>query len=384
MENDTTGKHRLVKIGTIISIIVFLLLYILLKNYRLAIIERGPRLFFFLFFLEIIFLFTSIIFGFFWIHKKFGFKKSKYYITAIGFCFVVILAGVVYSNYQLRKEFSYITVDNVKRQYIVHLPTDYTSNKEYPLLLALHGGSGNAKQFEDQSGFNSVADEKGFIVVYPDGLGLFEFKFHIWNSGYIPTNLDHGVNDVKFLHDLIIHLETSYSINTSRVYMTGHSNGAMMTYRMAAEYPQLFAGVASVAGSIGGKTTPTSNWYTIPKPNASVNVIEIHGLKDTNVLYNGGYSQTGYNPGQRYDDSVNQTVSFWINNNNCSTTPTIQNSTDNTISLKTYSGGINNTTVKLVTITNQNHFWENLNSEVSKEQFFGKTLSEMIWNLLNA
>ena len=383
METFKTKKTTIYKIGTLVSVIIFLFFYILLNYFTLDIIERGPRLFFFLYFLEIIFLLSSLIFGFFWIHKKYGFKKSKYFLITVGLCVLIVIAGITFSNIQTRKEYSYITVDNVQRQYIVHLPLNYNSSKNYPLLLALHGGTGNAKQFESQSGFDNVADQKGFIVVYPDGLGLFEFSFHIWNSGYITPSLDNGVNDVDFLHSLIIHLESTYPINTSRIYMTGHSNGAMMTYRMASEYPQLFAGIASVAGSIGGKETPVSPSYTIPKPNGSVNIIEIHGLQDTNVLYNGGYSQTGYNPGQRYDDSVNQSISFWMTNNNCSTSPTIQNSTDNTISLKSYTGGINNTRVELVTVTNQNHFWENLNSEVMKENFLGSsTLAELIWNLL--
>ena len=383
METSKIKRTTIYQIGTLFSVIIFLIIYILVNYFTLDIIERGPRLFFFLYFLEIIFLLSSLIFGFFWIHKKYGFKKSKYFLFAVGFCVIIIIAGITFSNIQTRKEYSYITVDNIQRQYIVHLPLNYNISKNYPLLVALHGGTGNAKQFESQSGFDNVADQNGFIVVYPDGLGLFEFSFHIWNSGYITPSLDNGVNDVNFLHALIFHLESTYPLNTSRIYMTGHSNGAMMTYRMASEYPQLFAGVASVAGSIGGKETPDSPLYTIPGPNGSVNIIEIHGLQDTNVLYNGGYSQTGYNAGQRYDDSVNQTISFWMTNNNCSTSPTIQNSTDNTISLKSYTGGVNNTRVELVTVTNQNHFWENLNSEVMKENFLGSsTLAELIWNLL--
>ena len=384
MESPKKTKRTIYfKIGALFSFSIVILIYFLLNYYTLAIIERGPRLYIFLFILEIIFLFCAIILGFLWIHKAFGFKRSKFYLIGISFCFIIILAGIVISNNQLRKEYSYITVDNVKRQYIVHLPTNYNDTTSYPLLLALHGGSGNAKQFEDQSNFNAIADKYHFIVVYPDGLGLFEFNFHVWNSGYIGTSLNGGVNDVSFLYHLILTLENDYSVNSSCIYMTGHSNGAMMTYRMAAEYPTLFAGVAPVSGSIGGKTTPTSAPYIISTPNASVNIVAIHGRQDTNVLYNGGITKTGFNAGQRYDDSVNQSITFWINNDNCSKIPTIQNSTNNKITLETFTGGLQNTSVRLVTINNANHFWENMDKTVSKEKFYGSSIAEMIWNLLN-
>ena len=166
--------------------------------------------------------------------------------------------------------------------------------------------------------------------------------------------------------------------------MTGHSNGAMMTYRMAAEHPSLFDGVAPVSDSIGGKTTPTSTPYIIPTPNDSVNIVAIHGSQDTNVLYNGGITKTGFNVDQSYNDSVNQSMMFWINNDNCSTIPTIQNSTNNVISLETFTGGIQNTSLKLVTINNANHFWENTDKIVVKENFNGSSMAEMIWNLLNS
>ena len=61
------------------------------------------------------------------------------------------------------------------------------------------------------------ADKYHFIVVYPIGLGLFEFNFHVWNSGYIGTSLNGGVNDVSFLYHLILKLENDYSVNSSHI-----------------------------------------------------------------------------------------------------------------------------------------------------------------------
>jgi polyhydroxybutyrate depolymerase len=330
----------------------------------------------------IILLILSLILGFLWIHKYSGFKKSKYYIFAISLCFIIILAGNFNSNNQTRNEYSYISIDNINRQFIIHLPPNYDFNTTYPLLVALHGGTGNAKQFESQSNFDSIADKENFIVVYPDGLGLFEFNFHIWNSGYIKTDLTGGVNDVDFLYKLIESLKVQYSIDSSKIFMTGHSNGAMMTYRMAAEYPNLFSGIAPVSGSIGGKTSSEDDWYIIPHPNSSLNVVAIHGLLDTNILYNGGITQTGYNAGERYDYSVNQSINFWIKNNKCLGNSTLENSSNNKITLISFKGCENNTSVELVTLNYANHFWERMNEEVKKEIYYGSSLAEMIWNLL--
>ena len=185
-----------------------------------------------------------------------------------------------------------------------------------------------------------------------------------------------------FLRTLIEHLTSSLSVDESRIYLTGHSNGGMMTYRMAAEYPELFAAVAPVAASIGGKATPESNLYIIPDPSSALSLIHIHGYKDRNVLYNGGVSESGFNVGERYDLSVNNSISFWIENNNCSKPAIIESSIHSKIIMETYSNGINDTEVNLVTFNEQNHFWENLNKELNEEEFYGKNMAEMIWSLL--
>ena len=172
------------------------------------------------------------------------------------------------------------------------------------------------------TGFNAIAEKEGFIVVYPDGLGMLPNDLHEWNSGTIEDALQKGYDDVDFITQLVSHLENTYAINTSRIYVTGNSNGAMMSYRMAGQDSQIFAAMASVAGTIGGKPTPTSSLYTIPTPSSPVAVIEFHGLLDQNVPYHGGYPTSGFEVGKRWDLSVNNTVNFWVSNDGCQTTPT--------------------------------------------------------------
>jgi polyhydroxybutyrate depolymerase len=342
----------------------------------------GPRYVIFLWLCAALGILVSIVFGFFWVRRVKGRSLAKKYVLFFVVLGVIGFPAYLYTSYQQHQEYRKISVNGVERQYLIYVPTKYSANQSVPLLLALHGGTGNAKQFEDETGFNQIAQRDDFIVVYPDGLGTFQYSLHVWNSGYIKAASDMGTADVTFLATLVTYLETTYSINESRVYITGHSNGGMMTDRMAAEHPELFAAAAPVSSAVGGKETPNSPNYTIPTPSRAVTIIRVHGLQDQNVLYNGGYSKSGYEVGQRYDDSENQSTTFWINNDKCKTTPIITNSTNELITMQRFPNGQNDTDVVLVTINNENHFWENMNNAVQHEQFYGSSLSEMIWNLL--
>jgi polyhydroxybutyrate depolymerase len=379
--SQKTLKH-VFSILTIISVLVgFGLAAVYFLN-PVGALERGPRYVIFLWVCAVIGVVSSMAMGFFWVKVAKGWRVAKLYLLAIIALLIIGLSGFLYASYVDHQQYHTLTVNGVERQYLIFIPTTYSPSQPVPLLLVLHGGSGNAKQFQDQTGFNQIAQQEGFIVVYPDGLGTFKYSLHVWNSGYIKAASDMGTDDVGFLATLIENLEQTYSIDTSRIYLTGHSNGGMMTDRMAAEHPELFAAVAPVSSSIGGKATPQSPPYTIPTPSQPVTVIRTHGLQDQNVLYNGGYSQSGFQVGERYDDSENQSTTFWINNNKCQNSPAITNSTNGLITMERFTGGQNTTEVVLVTINGENHFWENMNRAVQSEQFNGGSLSEMIWNLL--
>jgi polyhydroxybutyrate depolymerase len=346
--------------------------------------ENGPRYVIFLWICAAAGILASVVLGFFWVRRVKGARLAKRYVLVVAVLGVISFPVYLYSSYLTHQEYHKINVNGVERQYLMYVPTTYSASKPVPLLLALHGGTGNAKEFEEETGFDQIAESEGFIVVYPDGLGFFQYSLHVWNSGYIKAGSDMGTDDVAFLTTLITYLKTSYSIDASRVYITGHSNGGMMTDRMAAEHPELFAAAAPISSAVGGRETPSSPNYTIPTPSQPVTVVRVHGLQDQDVLYDGGYSKSGYEVGVRYDDSENQSTTFWINYDKCQKTPVITNSTNGLITMERFSGGQNNTEVLLVTINNEDHFWENMNKAVQSEQFYGNSLSELIWNLLKS
>jgi len=180
----------------------------------------------------------------------------------------------------------------------------------YPLLIVLHGGGGNGRNMEEKTtrgGFDKLAEEEGFIVVYPDAE-----KGH-WNDGRndpYSYSARHNIDDVAFISALISYMKKKYSIDDNRIHVTGMSNGGMMAFRLACELSDKIAAVATVAASM------PENLYNNCTPIESISILIIHGINDPIVPWNGGYVHVfGKNRGRVV--SINQTVKFWVTHNNC-------------------------------------------------------------------
>jgi len=146
-----------------------------------------------------------------------------------------------------------------------------------PLVLVFHGLLENSPQIADITGFNHVADQKGFLVVYPDSVGRH------WNDGRGTSALaPRNVDDVGFVAALIDHLKYTLAIDSKRVYATGMSNGAMFAQRLACELSEQIAAIGPVSG------TMAENIASQCVPRQRVSVVEVHGTKDAFVLWNGG------------------------------------------------------------------------------------------------
>ena len=384
VEETTTSTKNYYLYGSILSFLLSIFFYYYLNiNFTIA-LEKGPKFVFLLLILSFIFLIIFLILLLIWIYKKYNkeiFKKFFYGLIILIFLILIIY---IINNKLKKKNYKKIIINGIERQYIIYKPKSFNLTFENnSLLLGLHGGMGNAKQYQDSSYFNLVSEKYKFLMVYPDGLGFFKFTSHVWNSGTIQAGIEQNSDDVLFLSLLIQKLISEYNINPNFVYITGHSNSAMMTYRMAGERSDLIKGAAPTAGSIGGYPTKNSSFYIIPTPNKTVNIVHVHGLLDINAPYNGGYAKSGFYVDERFDLSVNQSISFWIKANQCSNISIIENSINNKITLNSYFNGINSSFVKLVTFNQQNHFWDNLDKEQKNEKFKNfDSLSELIWILL--
>lgn len=159
------------------------------------------------------------------------------------------------------------------RTYLLHVPPHPAS--PLALVVNLHGGGGTAAGQERITGYDRVADEHGFLVVYPQGIDKN------WADGRGVDEPDRRhVDDVAFLSALIDQLVRTHGVDPNHVYATGLSNGAFMSQRLACDLAPRIAAVAPVAGTLGMDVPCT--------PSAPVSVFEVHGLADPLVPYTGG------------------------------------------------------------------------------------------------
>jgi polyhydroxybutyrate depolymerase len=247
--------------------------------------------------------------------------------------------------------------DGDQRDVILHFAPQYDGTNQLPLIIVLHGGGGSGEQVQRQSGMDQYADEYGFVVAYPNGSGRLEDAILTWNSGHCcGYALSHLIDDVGFLSNLIDTLIDQYAIDPGRVYLSGLSNGAMMSYRAGAELSGKVAGIAPIAGTLGGQIGGTGPVIVPGAPSEPVSVIAFHGMQDSHVLYAGGIGEDQIDAG-RADLPVSASIDFWVSANHCDPSAQTETQANGNIIVDTYSGCDAGVEVVLVTIVDGLHAW---------------------------
>ena len=182
-----------------------------------------------------------------------------------------------------------IRFNGVSRSYLLHVPARMPED-QWPLVVVLHGAFSTAKEMELQSGFSNLADEQGFCVAYPNGIGLFG-KLQHWNAGHCCGKAAKDkVDDVAFINAVIEDAASVCPVDTSRIFMVGYSNGGMMAYRYAAEQANRLAAAAVFAGAIDSDADGKANHWTPPQPRHPLPILILHGTADDIVPPSGGKS----------------------------------------------------------------------------------------------
>jgi polyhydroxybutyrate depolymerase len=231
-----------------------------------------------------------------------------------------VLAGlslIPFMSSAVSDQKSSIVHDNLKRTFKIHIPPFFDKSVPSPLIIALHGKGGNGESMilVTRKGFNRLADKDGSIVVYPDGIELN------WNDGRMDEETNdrahrENIDDVGFISALIDSMITDYNIDPRRVYVTGISNGAIMSYRLACELTDKIAAIAPVDGNIPYLLFPQCS------PSGHISVLAINNLNDPLVPYNGGDIYGHFHRvklGRVL--SVDESIGFWVNRNGCSPDP---------------------------------------------------------------
>ncbi|MFW5836277.1 MAG: alpha/beta hydrolase family esterase [bacterium] len=198
---------------------------------------------------------------------------------------LVVLAGVGCSGEAAGEKprsdaVAYLDFDGFRRSFILHAPATI-GDDPLPLVLVLHGFTSSADEMHEASPFSDFADRDGALVAYPNGLEYpwDERNPRAWNPGGPWEQWTRGTDDVGFIAALIDHIGRHYPVDRDRVYVTGHSNGARMTYRLATELADHIAAIAPHSGlRVVDSLPPAEN----PIP-----VLHLHARNDEAVPFNG-------------------------------------------------------------------------------------------------
>jgi polyhydroxybutyrate depolymerase len=215
-----------------------------------------------------------------------------------------------------------VTVDDVDRSFVVRLPIGYDLQRHYPVVILLHGMNQDADDMERLTRFDQLADKDAIIVVYPVAL------HGRWNVGVQPqerqtTPMGPGghrryggggypgggypgggggypgggggqtpsqqpslerrpapADDVAFINQMLDQLGSKFSVDTSRIYAAGLSEGGFMSLRLGCSLSDRIAAVAAV-GAAMPKTM-------ICLPSRPVPMLMMNGTSDPVVPYDGG------------------------------------------------------------------------------------------------
>lgn len=295
--------------------------------------------------------------------------------------FLSLFSGCLYKIPKDPNTFTRTILSNgIERTYRIHIPPALPQNSTPALIFVLHGGGGTGEGMErtlTRGSFNTLANQYHAIVVYPDGVEKN------WNDGRKNVSdpaHEQNIDDVGFFTILIDNLSKEFSIDPQRIFVTGISNGAMMSYRLAVEIPEKIAAIAPVAGAFPVDLLPANSSDT------PVSVCVMSGTEDPLVPWEGGMVGFPRNP-RGIVLSIPDSVALWVIHNHCvtpanSTVLPDVDPTDHTwVQRDTYSDGVNATEIVLYTIYNGGHTWPD-GYQYLPESLVGRTTHDINGTML--
>ena len=259
------------------------------------------------------------------------------------FCLPAVLALVEEVSFRVRSRTNGSIVSSGEpREYLLYVPGSYDSATPTPLVISLHGGGALPAQQMSVSRWNRLADENGFIVVYPSGI----HDPRRWHTFDPEPALE---RDVEFVSELIDTLQSAYNIDPARVYANGLSNGGGMAFVLSCRLSERIAAVGMVAPA---QSLPPG-WCTNTRP---VPMIDFHGDADPFVLYGGGPMGGRFQPVRPVFPAVRDWVARWAQRNGCEPTPFATEAAIDVTRLE-YTDCADDAAVVLFTIHGGGHTW---------------------------
>ena len=241
-----------------------------------------------------------------------------------------------------------------------------------PLVFILHGYTSNSTNIMNYSAMNSIADQHGFMVCYPQGTrNLYTGQTH-WNANLKEMS---SVEDSSFLNDLAKKLQAEYNLSDKNTFVGGMSNGGFMSYTLGCERSDTFKAIASITGTMSGYDWRNCNPGKVP-------VLQISGTNDMVVPMDGSMSSAGGWGGAPHIEKI---MTYWSNINECNKTKSENvlnaDNTDNSyVKLDKKTDCYSNHEVWLYTVYGGGHTWPGAwgNMDISASEEIWKFFSRYI------
>jgi polyhydroxybutyrate depolymerase len=232
-----------------------------------------------------------------------------------------------------------IVSSGVEREYLLHVPRSYDRSRPTPLVISIHGGALWPAAQKEISQWDRVADEHGFIVVYPSAVSGRGPR--AWRAGGGPGLM----RDVRFISELIDTLRASYNIDSTRVFANGLSNGGGMTFALTCALSARIAAAGVVAPAIFLPWPACMDRRPVP-------MIAFHGTADHAVPYHGGQSWVAPNA---FPD-IPAWTKKWAERNRCAPNP-LDSAMAADVIRREYTSCADGAAVVLYTVLEGGHTW---------------------------
>ena len=256
--------------------------------------------------------------------------------------------------------------------YLVHTPPAYEASKKYPVVILVHGGGGDDAEYAAKA-YRLVekADKESFLAVFPNTT----------SERIGPRPDPEPDSSVTLISGLLDALSKNYAVNLDRIYLCGHSNGAMLTYHVATEFADRIAAFGIVAGTVGSHQTDergrTVAVPSIPNPKRPVPFIIFHGKKDNVIPYDSDSSMT-----------VAESVAFWVKANGCDPKPATTQLAAGQVIKDAYTpqDPKSHADIVLYTLVRGNHMWPGGRRMPGKDQQPVQDISatDLMWDFFQS
>ncbi len=203
-----------------------------------------------------------------------------------------------------------INFENTSRNYLLYQPHQLKQGQQraLALVMVLHGGGGNSESMLKR--WQNLADEQDFMVVAPRGIGTSRMNA-AWNAiGCCGIPMWKQSEDIGFVQAVLAEVKKNQNIDPKHIYITGFSNGGMLTYLVAAQHGADYAAAAVVSGNL---------FKPAPQINQAVPMLIMHGIQDQVVPFNGGISRFRfvYKAQSKPFSSAQYAADTWAKANGC-------------------------------------------------------------------